>query len=116
MLVSRNNVQALKLGRKNSLSGAGLAHEQVIRAESFRIAHESESTRGVRLRIAVHEQDSDFGSGKRSRKIDRGSRLSDSALLIRDGDYSSHFISPRRSNLWSSPKLWQRRRLVQARG
>src|SRR4051794_29242871 len=94
MLVGRKNVQPLKLGGRHRLARPSFPHKQVIGAEPVGIAQESESTGGVRLRVAVDQQDPYLGRSKRRCQIDRGSRLSNSALLIRDGDYSSHFHQP----------------------
>src|SRR5690606_273746 len=47
---------------------------------------DAEAGAGIALRIEIDDQDAFTDCGKRSRQIDRGRRLADAALLVRNGD------------------------------
>ena len=57
------------------------------------ISSHTETGGGIRLRIAIDQQDFETLQRKARRKIDRGGRLTHSTLLINHPDNLSHGIS-----------------------
>ena len=70
-----------------------VSDQDVVHGRTDRCSIDADSTGRVALGIAVYQQGSLLRGGETRRKIHSGRRLSDSTLLIRDGDYAGHWLT-----------------------
>ena len=86
----RNEPELLQFGREQRFLSRRILHQQVIRADAFRILHEAQAAGGVRLRVAIDEQSIHFGSRERRSQVDSGRGLAYAALLVGNSNNASH--------------------------
>src|SRR5581483_2314544 len=109
-----NQPQVLEAGRQDNLLGRGCAGDQAVSAWSAWIFSESYPAGSVRLRIAVHQQCRNLGSGKGGSQVNGRGGLAYASLLVGYRNYPSHVVTENRvTTLERSPPDLQCRILVQ---
>lgn len=90
VFASRDERECRNFGWEGGFADRGGPEQDVVDGESlgfFRLlASEAEAASGVRLGVAVNEQDFAAHDGERRRQVDRGGRLSYPAFLVDDGE------------------------------
>src|SRR5581483_6952730 len=92
-----NQPQVLEAGRQDNLLGRGCAGDQAVSAWSAWIFSESYPAGSVRLRIAVHQQCRNLGSGKGGSQVNGRGGLAYASLLVGYRNYPSHVVTENRA-------------------
>lgn len=82
-------------GLANSLLGGLVAEDDVIDGGIESGLLNTQSCRGVALRVQIHQEGRALGKGEAGREVDGGGRLPNAAFLIDDREDPSYWSVPR---------------------
>ena len=83
-------LRCVELGGLEELGGIGVAHEELIGSGALGVFDQAEAGGGVGLGVAIDEEGWDAAGGEAGGEVDAGGGLSDSALLVGDGNDPRH--------------------------